>query len=149
MVERRLMKGKNGMDRIVKMKLEVIEEGQFEIEEMTVSMDDGRVLGMIPAFYNKEYERHSLYVDTYEVGKCPVFDRVLAIFNIVLPAVVTDVINWVGRDYDGIDKILFFPVVIDDKYEGTNRKDLAIVLDKKDYYPLFRRYKETLEISGY
>lgn len=42
------------MDRIVKMKLEVIGEGQLEIEEMTVPMDDGRVLGMIPAFYNKE-----------------------------------------------------------------------------------------------
>lgn len=137
------------MGRVVKMKLEAIEKGQFEIEEMTVAMDDGRVLGVIPAFYNKEYEGQSLYADTCEVGKCPAFFRVLAIFNLVLPGVVTDIIDWVGRDYDGIAKILFYPVTIDCEYEGTNRRDLALTLDKKEFHPLYCRYMDILGIQGY
>lgn len=143
------MKEKNEMGKIIKMKLEAIEKGQFEIEEMTVSTDDGRVLGVIPAFYYKEYEGQSLCVDTCEVGKCPVFFRVLAIFNLVLPGVVTDIINWVGRDYDGIAKILFYPVTIDCEYESTKRRDLALTLDKKEFHPLYCRYMDILGIQGY
>lgn len=131
------------------MKLEAIEKGQFEIEEITVSMDNGVILGVIPAFYYEEYRRYRLYVDTCEVGKRPVFVRALAIFNLELPGIVTDIINWVGVDYEGIDRILIYPVTIDEDYEGTKRKDLAIRIDKKEYSLLYRRYKDILGIGGY
>lgn len=131
------------------MKLEAMEKGQFEIEEMTVSMDDGVIQGVIPSFYNEEYRGQNLYADTCEVGKSPVLFRVLAIFNLELPGIVTDRIDWVDKDYEGIDKVLFYPVTIDDEYEGTGRRDLAINLDTKEYYFLYRRYEDILGIGGY
>ncbi len=137
------------MGRVIKMKLEALEEGQFEIEEMTVSMDDGAILRVIPEFYNKEYQGHCLYVDTCVVGQRPVLIRALAIFNLRLPGIVTDMIDWVDKDYDGIDRILFYPVTVDDEYQGTVRKDLAISLDKGDYLPLYQRYASILEIKNY
>lgn len=137
------------MGKIIKMKLEAIEKGQFEIEEMTVSVDDGKILEVIPAFYYEEYKGYSLYIDTCEVGKRPVLGCALAIFNLELPALVTDTIDWVDKDYDGIDEILFYPVIIDVEYEGTMRNDLAVRLNKKEYYLLYRRYGDILGIRGY
>ncbi len=137
------------MGRIIKMKLKALEEGQFEIEEMTVSLDDGAILGVIPEFYYKEYKGQSLYADTCLVGERPILVRALAIFNLRLPGIVTDVIDWIDKDYDWIDKILFYPVTVDDGYQGTVRRELAVSLDKGEYQPLYRRYVSMLAIKSY
>ena len=137
------------MGRIIKMKLKALEEGQFEIEEMTVSLDDGAILGVIPEFYYKEYKGQSLYADTCLVGERPILVRALAIFNLRLPGIVTDVIDWIDKDYDWIDKILFYPVTVDDGYQGTVRRELAVSLDKGEYQSLYRRYVSMLAIKSY
>lgn len=137
------------MSKVKKMKLQPLNEGECDIKEMFIN-EDGKILRVIPKVYNKEYKGLNLYQETCEIGKNPIFLHAFAIYGLMLPCVVTEAIDWVNEDYSNFEEILFYPATTTEDYmEEICYKDMAITLNKNDFYPLYQKYNNILGIEEY
>lgn len=137
------------MSNIKKIKLQALKEGECDVEEIFVDAD-GKIQRVIPKVYNEVYKGLSLYQETCEVGKSPVFLRALAIYGLTLPCVVTEATDWYSEDYANFETILFYPVTITEDYmEEIYHKELGIALNKNDMEPLYQKYKNIIGIEEY
>lgn len=135
--------------KIKKIKLQALKEGTYDIEEIFVDAD-GKIQRVIPKVYNEVYKGLSLYQETCEIGKNPIFLRALGIYALVLPCIVTKVTDWINEDYSNFEEILFYPVTTTEDYmEEIYHKELGIALNKDELRPLYQKYKNLMEIEEY
>lgn len=135
------------MSKIIKIKLQALEEGQYDIEEMIIN-GDGAILRVIPKAYNEEYKGMNLFIETCERGKSPTLLRALAIYNLMLPCIVTEVTDWTNEDYASFETISLYPVTITKDYtEEIYHKEMAITLNKDDLYPLYQKFNYIMGIE--
>ena len=132
-----------------KIKLESVEYGQFNVEEMIIS-DDGKILRVLPKVCSAGYEGVSFWPETCVVGEKPIILQVLGTYNLALPCIVTEVKKWIDEDYDNFSSIQLYPTTITDDYMGELlHKDLAIKIDKVEFYSIYQKYNHIFGIDQY
>lgn len=84
------------MIKKIKIKLQSLNEQQFDLEDMDIILDNSciaEIVSVYPSSFIKEYSDQAIWAETATIGQSPVLLQALGMYNIKLPCIVTEVIE--------------------------------------------------------
>lgn len=93
-------------------------------------------------FIIQEILKHSYKFQVYKFDLKKNLSKLKSILN-------ASTLEKINEDYSHICEIIFYPVTLSKDYESKKHKELAIILDKNEFYPLYKENIDLLEMSRY